>query len=260
MASNISFQENESIFFRHKATHNNEQGELIITNLRVCFSFSNNQMSSVQLPWQSIDKTKYTPLNDPKGRVMLMIQTVQKSNPIIFQFVGELQSCQKELERLKEIISKIRSVTESAVTSSSVVSTSAASATTAISTTINQTITTKTNITKSDVISSSVLESRKKLLEADKQLASKYRDLVLTDKILTEQDFWKALEQNHGSSYHSTLHPNDTYIDPTVRGKSTSLFADVKKTYKNGKLTVNLTTETKESIFLLYPGNMYDYI
>jgi hypothetical protein len=48
-------------------------------------------------------------------------------------------------------------------------------------------------------------------------------------------------------------------LDVTTRGRSTALFADVKNTFKNGVYNVNLTTEHKEHIFLMYPAVRYAF-
>jgi hypothetical protein len=109
MSGPLSFNDTESILFRHKCLYCNDEGSLIVTTQKLCF-VSNNPQSSVgvQLVWSGVDKTRYTPANDSKGRVMIMVQsTVQGSAPMVFQFLGDLIPNQRELERLKGIVSQV---------------------------------------------------------------------------------------------------------------------------------------------------------
>lgn len=107
----ISFDENEQILFKNKATYNSKQGEIVVTSLRFAWVSGNAADQEFQTPWANIQNIKYSPVNDPKERVMAMIQMVAGSSsdkPPVFHLTGPTkQICRIELERLKSTVAAI---------------------------------------------------------------------------------------------------------------------------------------------------------
>jgi serine/threonine protein kinase len=87
---------------------------------------------------------------------------------------------------------------------------------------------------------------RKKLLEADKSLYKQYHDLVLTSKLLDEDDFWSS----HSSSFDNfNLDGKNTLVS---RGRSSMLLSDVQ--HSSFKVNFKLTADIIHEIFLMYPA------
>jgi TFIIH p62 subunit, N-terminal domain len=108
----ISFDENEQILFKNKATYNSKNGEIVVTSLRFAWVSSGSGDQEFQTAWANIQNIKYSPADDPKERVMAMIQMVAGSSsekPPVFHLTGSTkQSCRIELERLKSVVANVR--------------------------------------------------------------------------------------------------------------------------------------------------------
>lgn len=108
----ISFDENEQILFKNKATYNSKNGEIVVTSLRFAWVSAGSADQEFQTAWANIQNIKYSPADDPKERVMAMIQMVAGSSsekPPVFHLTGpSKQSCRIELERLKSVVASVR--------------------------------------------------------------------------------------------------------------------------------------------------------
>jgi TFIIH p62 subunit, N-terminal domain len=108
----ISFDEKEQILFKNKATYNSKNGEIVVTSLRFAWVSSGSGDQEFQTAWANIQNIKYSPADDPKERVMAMIQMVAGSSsekPPVFHLIGPTkQSCRIELERLKSVVANVR--------------------------------------------------------------------------------------------------------------------------------------------------------
>lgn len=108
----ISFDENEQILFKNKATYNSKNGEIVVTSLRFAWVSPGSGDQEFQTAWANIQNIKYSPADDPKERVMAMIQMVAGSSsdkPPVFHLTGPTkQSCRIELERLKSVVASVR--------------------------------------------------------------------------------------------------------------------------------------------------------
>ena len=108
----ISFDENEQILFKGKATYNSKNGEIVVTSLRFAWVSSGSGDQEFHTAWANITNIKYSPADDPKERVMAMIQMVAGSStekPPVFHLTGPTkQGCRMELERLKTVVANVR--------------------------------------------------------------------------------------------------------------------------------------------------------
>ena len=108
----ISFGDTEQILFKNKATYNSKQGEIVVTSLRFAWLSGNAGDQEFQTPWANIQNIKYSPADDPKERVMAMIQMVAGTStdkPPVFHLTGPTkQGCRIELERLKSTVAAVR--------------------------------------------------------------------------------------------------------------------------------------------------------
>jgi TFIIH p62 subunit, N-terminal domain len=108
----ISFDENEQILFKGKATYNSKNGEIVVTSLRFAWVSSGVGDQEFHTAWANITNIKYSPADDPKERVMAMIQMVAGSStekPPVFHLTGPTkQGCRMELERLKTVVANVR--------------------------------------------------------------------------------------------------------------------------------------------------------
>lgn len=108
----ISFDENEQILFKNKATYNSKPGEIVVTSLRFAWVSGSSSTQEFQTAWANIQNIKYSPAEDPKERVMAMIQMVAGSSsekPPVFHLTGPTkEGCRIELERLKTVVAAIR--------------------------------------------------------------------------------------------------------------------------------------------------------
>lgn len=108
----ISFDENEQILFKSKATYNSKLGEIVVTSLRFAWVSGAPSIQEFQTAWANIQNIKYSPADDPKERVMAMIQMVAGSSsekPPVFHLTGPTKDgCRMELERLKSVVAAVR--------------------------------------------------------------------------------------------------------------------------------------------------------
>ena len=108
----ISFDDNEQILFKCKATYNSKNGEIVVTSLRFAWVSGIIADNEFQTAWANIQNIKYSPADDPKERVMAMIQMVAGSStekPPVFHLTGPTkQSSRIELERLKTVVANVR--------------------------------------------------------------------------------------------------------------------------------------------------------
>jgi hypothetical protein len=97
------FDDNENVLFKHKSTFGGKDGEILASNVRLFWVPISPSDASLDIPWANIASVKYSPANDPKDRVMVMVQTVTTSEkPKVLHLVGpSIPSCKSELERLK---------------------------------------------------------------------------------------------------------------------------------------------------------------
>lgn len=97
----MNFQENEQIMFKNKATYNSKNGEIVVTSLRFAWISTTATDQQFQTPWSNILNIKYSPVDDPKERVMAMIQMVTSNKgdkPPVFHLTGWLyiSTCRAE--------------------------------------------------------------------------------------------------------------------------------------------------------------------
>ena len=108
----ISFDENEQILFKSKATYNSKHGEIVVTSLRFAWVSRVATDQEFQTAWANIQNIKYSPADDPKERIMAMIQLVAGSSsekPPVFHLTGPTKQASRiEQERLKSVVAAVR--------------------------------------------------------------------------------------------------------------------------------------------------------
>jgi len=96
-----------------------------------------------------------------------------------------------------------------------------------------------------------IIKKRQQLLQADKTLNRNYKDLVIVNKILDEEEFWKSK-----SNLFDDISDNSSNI---AKGKVSDLISDTSfkdlliKT-KEGGSALQLHKDVKDEIFLMYPA------
>jgi hypothetical protein len=247
----MNFQPDEAVLFKHRSSlqGTGQTGDLIVTSLRLCFAPNDNGQVQ-QRSWNSIGGIKYAPANDPKNRVMMKIDGVEAGSSSIYHLIGpNVTENKAELERLKGIISNIRKVDKPAQAQQQQSRPSSNGASQASSQqrrdyrnqtqkTIDKLSNSGSSAKEQSGAMSLTTEMKNSLLNADKSLAKQYKQLVLEDKILDDNEFW-------------TTHTNVNTLamvsggDFRQKGKATTLFADIKKTYRDGKLYLDVQREHK---------------
>ena len=115
----MNFDEDEIVLFKHRATLNKveREGDLIATSKRLAYRPDTASDPGFDAPWANVGTVKYTPLDDPKERVWVMVSTVVAggsdgggaADAKTIKLTGaSLASRRKELERLKGIVSDVR--------------------------------------------------------------------------------------------------------------------------------------------------------
>ena len=99
----VSFGDDEQILFRHKSSFQAKEGELVVTSARIVWLPAAATDSPSHITWANVAGVKYSPQNDSKGRVMVMVQTVSNDDKKVFSLTGANSVAERgrEQERLK---------------------------------------------------------------------------------------------------------------------------------------------------------------
>ena len=240
----------DNILFKHLATFNGKNGDLILSSKKLAWIPSDRSAQNYQSVWSLIEKVKYSSANDPKERVMVMVQLALGSDkPSVFHLTGKSpQECRLELERLKLIIATIReSPTENNSSGNNATLSSNTASSTTSSNSKSKGLRTQMVIdrnSKEYINSNFINEKRLKLLEADRLLFKQHREIVEVSKLMTEEEFW----ENHASEHHLLL--SDT---TSSKGTLSVMQFDIQNS-ADGFMNLTITKEIKDQIFYNYPA------
>ena len=107
----------EKLYFKYKCTHGKSEGDLYVTSHRFMWRSSvvalNQSSAPFEYTWNNINKAKYSPSNDPKGRsaVNLELAVPSPTGYTTFELTGNSASkeeCRGQLEKLKFIVGNIK--------------------------------------------------------------------------------------------------------------------------------------------------------
>lgn len=203
------FLDDERVFFRHNADYHRDkhtaefkvaEGVFVLTSHRLLFESTGGKIL-LESPWSSVVKDKYSSATDP--RCMIRIELAATSSPQIFVLTGtdNLRNAQEEA-RMR--ISNLRKPYASSGTDGS---------------------------------TSKFTTRKQSLLEADVNLKRQYTELVVEQKIMTDDEFWQSKINL------------DTNITTLKRGRLVSILSDIDKCK-----TIKMTPEIISSIFEMYPA------
>jgi hypothetical protein len=229
----ISFGEDEQSLFRHHALHKSKECDLILTDVRLLI-VPNTGTEVKQFTWPNISGVKYSPSSDAKGRAMVLLKTVIRGEEdVVVQLVGSSKEANfMELERLKGIVTQMRKSKPATLPGAS--------------SSHNRPTNSSTKIV--DRQNAEILGRRKLLLDADRNLAKQYRELVELDKLISEEEFW----QSHDDRMQQSAQSAELKLIAN-KGKQNALLTDAYSKDSKGNLTVNLTMEIRQNIFSMYP-------
>ena len=246
----------ETLLFRHRVLFAGDEGELSVYPHHVSYISLSNANGHQNYSFVFIKTIKYfSKPDDREQRVMMMLE-LNDSSKAVFNLIGVAkEQCRMELERLRVVIADIRRGTLTNE-QSTVPAPGPAPA-------LSKTQKIVANANSSDNTSGSkhrqeLDEARRQLLNADKELAKTYKDLVTVSQVFTDQEFWEN---------HSLLPGQEAILDrrshsssgnsANLKPKVTNLLSDldIVKDLKTGgtKFSINLTVEMKAEIFTLYP-------
>ena len=254
----MNYDDDENLLFKHKATLNNKEGEIVATSKRLAWIPVETSDLGVEMAWANVGTIKYTPLDDHKERVWIMVPSVaggSSGDAKTFKLTGStLQSRRMELERFKNITKDTRkgpSVTgnkaPTTTTSSNAATISSASAASLVGkkrTRIQQTVDRNTEEQRNVA---AIAQQRKSLLSADRSLWKQYQEMVEVSKLFTEEEFWENRNMQH----------NLLQSNVAVKGKLSVMLMEGmadSKASGDGTVTLNLTPEMKAQIFSMYPA------
>lgn len=104
----------ERLFFKYKCTHGKSDGDLCLTSHRFIWrpSTTATLQATFEYTWNNINKVKYSPANDPKGRsaINLDLAVPSVTGLTSFEFTGHASKevCRSQLEKAKGVISCIK--------------------------------------------------------------------------------------------------------------------------------------------------------
>ena len=209
-----------------------EVGALEITNLRIRWKDSTPESTiKFDIPYVNIKKLRLNKSHDEKNLICIVLE--DNSPDAVFELKRRIAnegglgpSRRSELEQLKTTIKDTQKVAASSII---------------VPTTASSSSSSKTGMDLEK-------QKRNELLEADPSLAAQYREQVLQEQIMSEEDFWRlkkdALADKEGNDRSSQ------------RGALNSLFNDVEPEYDDkGQIKkITLTVEQMHAIFQMYPA------
>ena len=210
-----------------------EVGQLEITNLRIRWKDSTSEATvKFEIPYATIKKLRLNKSHDEQNLICLVLE--DNSPDAVFELKRRIAnegglgpSRRSELEQLK---TTIKDTQKQAAGRNAVTTTSSSSSS------IGRT---GLDLEK---------QKRSELLEADPSLATQFREQVIQQQIMSEEDFWKlkkdALADKEGKDRSSQ------------KGALNSLFNDVEPEYDDkGQITkITINAEQMHAIFQMYPA------
>jgi len=189
------------LLFRHRVLLAGLEGELSIYQHQIAYTSSSNANDQNNYAFAFIKTIKYFGKPDDKEQRVMMMVELNDSSKAVFNLIGSSKDqCRMELERLRTVIADVRRgavAAESAMPAASPSSSSMATAGAVSSSLLSKTqrLIANANTTDSSSTSSSkhkhdIDEARRQLLNADKELAKTYKDLVTVSRVFTDQEFW----------------------------------------------------------------------
>lgn len=245
----MNFDDDETILFKHRATlkigKDEKEGEVVATSKRLSWIPDDQSNQRFESAWANVGNIKYSPADDPKGRAMMMIQTLTAGSDTTAKTIklsgSSSQNLRKELERLKEIISNIRKGTStgSKGTYAPATAPSSSSSDSISGKKRSRTQQTIDRNSEQQRTTEAIAHQRKSLLEADRMLWKQYQEMVVVSKLLNDEEFWEnRLSQNQ-------------VLSSSQKGSLSVMLTD-QMTKNNMEL--NLTPEIKQEIFEMYPA------
>jgi hypothetical protein len=236
----IKLLTNEKLYFQHKCIHDKAEGQLYVTSMRYTWYPSSNMLASFDYTWNNINKVRYTPANDPKGRSAMNLDLTVSSptGSTYFELIGRSKEDNRfHLEQVKSIIGAIKRGDISAIDQIQLADPS----NTAYSD--SRPLHIDASSSSSSRIAPPILSEEKKrmILETNQFIRNQYQDLVIENKILEEDDFWIA----YGPQRDESL------FDKQSKGKTSSYFIESIKLGENEWEKV--PEAKKRSIFKVYP-------
>ena len=256
----MNYDDDENLLFKHKATLNNKEGEIIATSKRLAWIPVESTDVSVEMAWANVGTIKYTPLDDHKERVWIMVPSVaggSSSDAKTFKLTGStLQSRRMELERFKNITKDTRkgpsvagnkAPTTATTTTSNTATISSANAASLVGKKRSRIQQTLDRNSEEQRNIDTIAQQRKSLLSADRALWKQYQEMVEVSKLFTEEEFWENRNMQH----------NLLQSNVAVKGKLSVMLMEGmadSKASGDGTVTLNLTPEVKAQIFSMYPA------
>lgn len=234
------------ILFKHRASCMSGKkspsidGELIVSTLQISFKPLNSSNDNDTIRYsKSVINGRYgfSPEKDEKVKFLIDLST-NAENKVIITFIligNDRKQLRMELERLRSIA---RSDKQPNTTTN----------TTAANNSKTQKLLNKnaTELTRKLAIQ----DRRNALLDADKNLYNKYKDLVLTNKLISEDEFWYDNDR---------ISQDDVNIQANIKkGKVTNLLSDMVKFGQN-VVSFTMTKEMRQEIFQMYPAILLAY-
>ena len=238
----MEITEDERILFRHTVDYYEGKtpkekfakgpGDLVITSHRIFFQSGDGGII-FETVWSNVRKDQYSPPSEARVMFLLGMYTATATNDdnALFLLTGR-GNLHNSIEDLKRHVKNNLEVTKKRSSGSS-----------------SSNSHNKVGDTTKFTIEERLNKHRVELLEADKELKKEYQDLVINEKIMSDEEFW--------FSKKNAINESMLLEDPVKRGRLLKLYSDLDpndpKIYKEDG-TINIDTETIDDIFRMYPA------